>query len=652
MMHAQSHRGPDDAHTASFTGCVLGFNRLSVLDVSLNGRQPMTVPESPSCIVFNGEIYNYLELAQPYRAQGIQFKSRSDTEVLLQSYLHRGESCLRDLNGMWAFAIYDPFREELFASRDRFGVKPFYYFKNHDYFCFSSEIKALLQLPFIPRKPDHAILFGSTFERSNDRCEHTSFDGILQLPPAHSLRIGRTAWSLEKRRYWSIQPPEPLEHGRVLNAEGGEAEEFRGLLESAVVMRLRSDREMGLLLSGGMDSSAIAATLSKCIESASLGGAVQVPRVFTLALPGEPMDESKTASETARKLGLDSILLDATQPDFESLIPAALWHNDEPLPLMNRCVHWQMMERIAGEGVIVILNGQGGDETCGGYFDRLVGSALAMALRAEGLGGLMAEWKGAQQRCGFSRGWMAGQFLKTFINQRLVRTLRAVTNEKALQLSSVPFLESGILRDSGRRLVKQDYVNDQLMRWLTRDTVPDLCHYEDRNAAAHGLEERFPFLDFRLVEFMFRLPWAFKAYRGVSKVLVRDAMKGRLPVSVLESHRKVGLGVPEDKWIRGPLAPVVEEVAASRSFRERGLWRVAAFRSMVRRHMAGEIDAGNLIWRIVGVELWYRMFMDREEIGSPRVSSQEPELSIISGSPNSAGLYSLIPRIVFPSVIH
>lgn len=627
MMDIQAHRGPDDSHVAAFPGCVLGFNRLSVLDLSLNGRQPMSVDSSPCSIVFNGEIYNYKELAVRQRERGILFRSRSDTEVLLHSFLESGEGCLDELNGMWAFAIFDPARERLFAARDRFGVKPFYYYADDQLFAFASEIKALLQLPFVPREPDLTTLFSAVFERANDRTTRTCFRGIRQLQPSHFLRIDRASWGIEERRYWSIQPAEPRLDGPQAGPERPKvAREFLHLLRSAVELRLRSDRPMGLLLSGGLDSSSIASALARLRDENHAGLSGGLPRLFTMSLPGEVMDESKTAQETARKLGLPCDLIEASRPDFERLVPAALWHNDEPLPLLNRCVHWQMMEEIGRRGVVVILNGQGGDETMGGYFDRLVGATLSMALRG-GLAGFRTEWRQARALCGFRPSWMLGQLVKTHAGQRWVRSLRALTHERALRLATFSFLEGGILRDDGARLVRSDRVNDQLMRWLTRDTVPDLCHYEDRNAAAHGLEQRFPFLDYRLVEFMFRLPWTYKTWQGVSKSLVREAQSGGLPETVLGSHRKIGLGVPEDKWIRGPLAPLVQDLAASRAFRERGIWRVAPVRDLIRRHVAGAVDAGNLIWRIVGTELWFRMFLDCADAVGASPGSRQPVAS-------------------------
>ena len=619
MMDSLAHRGPDDSHSVEFPGCVLGFNRLSIQDLSTNGRQPMRVDESAATIVFNGEVYNFVELAREHAQRGVRFRSRSDTEVLLRSFLQKGEGCLDDLNGMWAFAIYDPGEATLFAARDRFGVKPFYYYVNDRFFCFASEIKAILRLPFVPRKPSLPALYSGMFERANDRTDGTCFEGISQLPPAHFLRIGRREWKIRPRRYWSVRPSEPESAGNDDSRMEAAAEEFRALLRSAVAFRLRSDRPTGLLLSGGMDSSSIAACLADLRGSPQGGPGEAEPRLYTMSLPGESMDESGVALETSRRLGMPCRLIEASRPDFERLVPAALWHNDEPLPILNRCFHWHMMEQIAAEDVIVVLNGQGGDECTGGYFDRLVGSTLAMALRDGGGSSFLREWRQARAKCGFSPAWLLGQFLKSFLSHRWVRTVRALTHEKAVSLARLQLIDAGILRDVSPRLVKTDSVNDQLMRWLTRDTVPDLCHYEDRNSAAHGLEERFPYLDYRIVEFMFRLPWYYKTWQGVSKVLVRRAMRDAIPESVIGSHRKIGLGVPEGKWIRGPLAPLVQDVAASRSFRERGLWRAARVRRLIERHMAGTEDLGNLIWRIIGTELWFQMFIDgAAPVGLPR----------------------------------
>lgn len=639
MMSVQAHRGPDDACFLRMPGCLLGFNRLSILDVSPKGRQPMAADGSRSALVFNGEIYNYLELAEDLKAGGAQFKSRSDSEVLLAGLDAHGESYLNALNGMFAFAFFQPRKGELLAARDRFGVKPFYYYLDSDFLCFSSEIKALLSLPFVPRRPNLATLFGSTFERRNDRSEDTSFEDIRQLLPSHWLRMKRDTWNLEIGRYFSLEGLEPLPQEAMENQSAQLEEQLRELLVSAVQLRLRSDRPMGLLLSGGMDSSSLAATLAALKNSRSLHDPLPMPRLFTMSLPGESMDEAESAVRTARHLGLQVDRIRCDEPDFERLVPLTLWHNDEPLPLLNRCIHYQMMEAIAAENVIVILNGQGGDETMGGYFDRLIGASLIMALRESGPRGFLREWKGARDLCGFRPAWMLSQMLKYLLGQRWVRTWRGLTRERALVLATRGFVERGILRDAGARLVKGDRVNDQLMRWLTRDCVPDLCHYEDRNAAAHGLEERFPFLDFRVSEFMFRLPWSFKTRNGKSKFLLRKAMQGRVPDFILGSYRKIGLGVPEDKWVRGPLREIVHRVVSSKSFRERGLWRASRVQSMVARQQSGQIELGGLIWRIVSTELWFQMFIDSD--GGPPTAHRRVQSKLLD-TPISASPIALL----------
>jgi asparagine synthase (glutamine-hydrolysing) len=626
MMAVQAHRGPDDAATLQFPGCRLGFNRLSIQDVSELGRQPMVVEGSSSAIVFNGEIYNFIELGRDLQARGVRFRSHSDTEVLLRAFLEKGEAAFEGLNGMFAFLIYDPDRDEWLAARDRFGVKPLYYFQDDKYFAFASEIKGLLTLPFVPRRPDMAVLFSGAFGRGNDRWPGTCFEEVWQVPPAHVLRMSRRSWSPSLRRYWSI-PPSPPEKEITVPERARLQEEFRELLFSAVSLRLRSDRPVGLLLSSGVDSSCIAAAVATLAGRGGSHWAGDLPRFFTMSLPGEAIDESPGALRTCRSLGVPGQAIPVDRADFDRLIPETLWHNDEPLPYLNRCVHWGMMEEVARQGVIVVLNGQGGDETTGGYVGRLLGSTLAMALLREGVGGFLAEWRAHRSYRGYSHRWMLSQLPKPYLSHRWVRAFQALSKERALELATLSFVSAGLLHDAHARRVRGDDVNDQLLKWLVRDTVPDLCHYEDRNSAAHGLEERFPFLDYRIAEFMFRLPWFTKIHRGISKVLVRESMRGVVPDFVLDSRKKIGLEVPEDKWIAGPLSPLVQDLAASRSFRERGWWRADSVRRLIRRHIAGEVRAGNLIWRIVGTEMWCRMFLDRvigswERVASSRVVSR------------------------------
>jgi asparagine synthetase B (glutamine-hydrolysing) len=229
-----------------------------------------------------------------------------------------------------------------------------------------------------------------------------------------------------------------------------------------------------------------------------------------------------------------------------------------------------------------------------------------------GLKGFLSEWNATRDLCGFSSQWLLGQVAKTLFGHRLTRTYRSITKERGLALTSAHFLMQGAgrYRDESSISVKTDRINDQLLRWLLRDNVPALCHYEDRNSAAHGLEERFPFLDYRLVEFMFRLPGLFKTQRGVSKFLLRHTMRGILPDKIVDRHNKLGLAVPEDQWVRGELATLIQDIVLSQSFKERGIWRVLKIRRLISRHMAGEVNCGNLIWRIICTELWFQMFID------------------------------------------
>ena len=640
MMAVQVHRGPDDCHFVEMEGACLGFNRLSIQDVSTNGRQPMTLSDSNATIVFNGEIYNFVELAQALISRGFNFKSHSDTEVLLRSFVVDGERCLACLNGMFGFAVYTPDRDELFAARDRFGVKPFYYHMNDSFFCFASEIKALLTLPFVPKRANVPYLYSSLFERRFDTSYTTTFEGIFQLRPAHRLVLKRQNWELNFRRYWSLpeHEPKPIE----MSSLSAVADEFKDLLASSVSLRLRSDRPVGLLLSGGMDSSSIAAMIAQA-ECSSSGS--HMPRNFsgfyTMALEGDSLDESGFAESVSQQLDIPLQKIEVGKVPLADLIPVTLWSNDEPIESLNRCVHWYLMKRLSAENIIVVLNGQGGDETMGGYFDRLVGSTLMLRFIQDGFNGFHSEWKATRNLCGFSQPWLLGQIAKNLFGHRLTRSFRSLTRERALTLASAGFLMKGIGRyqEESSIGVRTDRINDQLLRWLLRDNVPALCHYEDRNSAAHGLEERFPFLDYRIAEFMFKLPGIFKTHCGESKVLLRHAMRGLLPDVIINRHSKLGLAVPEDQWVRGELAALIQDTASSQSFKERGIWQVSKIRKLINRHIAGEENCGNLIWRIICAELWFQMFID----GDCKASVSIPTY------PNESGRILKTPSIISPT---
>ncbi len=601
-----THRGPDDAGAwEERDGAIrLASRRLAILDLSPAGHQPMVDDEAGLAIVHNGEIYNYLELRDDLEARGHRFHSHSDTEVILAAYQEWGKDCLSRLNGMFAFAIWDSKSETLFAARDRFGEKPFYYVSCPGAFVFASEMKALLAAGVARPTPNHRAIYRYLAFREVDQGAETLFDGILALPPAHALTYSRRTEETEIWRYWDLDPDARV----TLESDAEYAGRFLELLSDSVRLRLRSDVPVGSSLSGGLDSSSLV-----CLVAREQAGGVRM--TFSARFDDPRLDEGKYIALAIEKAGADDRMVTPNPALLPQEIERVTWHQEEPFFSTSIYAQWCVMRLAKEAGVTVLLDGQGGDETLAGYHTYF-GPFLRGELR--------------------HRRWLS-----------FARTLRAFLREQGPR--ALPVALFGLvpprLRHPVRRLVRPLAIPSAYRRaWgtregasqprfcaalnqaqyetLTRTMLPALLRYADRNAAAFSREVRLPFLDHRLVEFLFAIPPEQRLRGTTTKFVLREGLRGVLPEEIRTRRDKLGLEPPEAAWMRGELRGWIDTLVRSPQFAGRPWIDAAAATRTWEEFLRGRDAWHPLIWRWVSLEIWARVFLDIE--ATSRACTERP----------------------------
>jgi asparagine synthase (glutamine-hydrolysing) len=591
-----THRGPDDEGSWDERGVALGHRRLSILDLSRHGRQPMADSRDRYRLLHNGEIYNYVELRRELEAHGYRFRTGTDTEVILAAYDHWGTNCVRRFNGMWAFALWDRERRELFCARDRFGIKPFYYRITGRRLAFASELKAFraTDVPLTPNEPrireflEHGLV---------NHTDDTFFHGIEQLPAAHVLTFGRDGARLE--RYWALDD-------RAF--EGDAVEAFRELFFDSIRLRLRSDVTVGTSLSGGLDSSAIACAIDRLMrseENAALHFGER-QQVFTAYFDHPGLDERPYAEEVVRQTQSRSYMISFSPADLLDELPAIVEAQDEPFRSTSIAAQWFVMRQARDAGVKVMLDGQGGDEVLGGY-DGYFGFLFGDLLLGGRLRSFAAELSAYRRLRGVGHARAAGAVMRPFVPEALQWSARSRARGARTLLH--PDLRAQPIELPRPGNTFPDRFRRRLQFVLTR-RLPELLRYEDRNSMAHSIEARLPYLDYRLVELMFSVEPQYLIREGRAKVILRDALGDLLPERVRTRTDKVGFQTPEASWLAGPLAEFAQDVLTSDSARNRGYVDVGAARTSLRRQSDRAWEAGSPLWRAVSLELWARAFLD------------------------------------------
>jgi len=581
MSDLLKHRGPDGDGIYVDGMVALAHRRLAIIDLSEEGHQPMTNEDGTLWLVFNGEIYNYRELMEELIAHGHQFRSRTDSEVILHAYEEWGTGCLQRFNGMWAFALWDGRRRELFCARDRLGIKPFYYARTGDSFLFASEIKALRVHPEVGRHPNEKMVSAFLAWGLADHTDQTMFDGVLQLLPAHYMIVGENG-IVEHAAFWEVTVNPALESEPDSDEHLSRA--FLSLLEDAVDLHLRSDVPVGTCLSGGLDSSTLTVLINRVLRRGSPGGEPPRQNTFSACFEDKRCDESTYIDIVVESTGVRSHRVypaaDAIWVDIERL----LYINDEPFAALTLYSQYCVM-RLARDEVKVVLDGQGADELLAGYIAyqychirELVRGFHILRAARETLGTLRHH----------------SDFLSYTLTQLFARKKHR-----------------NLIRMEGSRTPRyRGTLSEVLETDLMRANLPYLLHWEDRTSMAFSIEARVPFLDYRVVEFLASLPVDQKIRGGVTKFVLRKAIRGLVPEVIRCRMDKKGFATPEEVWMQGDMSEKVLEILSSEAFKSRPYWDADAVAESYKAFLQGNMPYSSEIWRIVCCELWLRRFID------------------------------------------
>jgi asparagine synthase (glutamine-hydrolysing) len=542
MTAVLAHRGPDDDRTwTSASGLAgLGHRRLSIIDLTSAGDQPMHYLDRYT-IVHNGEIYNYPELRSLLQSKGYIFHSKTDTEVILAAYAHFGHDCVQHFDGMFAFAIWDEQEKTLFVARDRFGEKPLFIYRDAEQFLFASEMKALWAAG-APKKSNGRMLFNFLtlgYTQSPMDSTETFFEDIFKMPARAFLVYRPLDDALAVTPYWDIEVAHTQQIG-----EQEAVETFRGLFDTSVARRLRSDVRLGTSLSGGLDSSSVVASiLSGSDAPASLP-------TFSAVFPGFEKDESAYVRLLAGQFPLEDHPITPTAADLIRDLERLAWHQEEPFLSASIYAQFQVYGLAAAQGIKVLLDGQGADEVLAGYSKyysrfwqelyRNDKEALAPELAAARNAGITQPWTWKQRLAAKSPSF-AAMYLRRQrkAQQRRDSDLaREFVQESGKSYYMLPHIEG-----LGGALYYNTFMNG----------LEELLRYADRNAMAHGVETRLPFLSHELVEFVFSLPSNFKIRQAWTKWLLRKSMEERLPPAIVWRRDKVGYEPPQRLWMQDPM---------------------------------------------------------------------------------------------------
>jgi asparagine synthase (glutamine-hydrolysing) len=600
MARQLDHRGPDGDGSFADDGVALGFRRLAIIDLSDAGLQPFASDDGALRLMHNGEVYNYRELRRALEAHGHRFRTATDTEVIVRAYEQWGDRCVERFNGMWAFVLWDGSLRRLFCSRDRFGVKPFYYRWDGSRLSFASELKAFRSDPQTSLDANPRAIRDYVEQGYLDHTDETFFAGIHRLPPAHNLVLDEAGLRLE--RYWQLEPGE--------RPQGDAAEAVRELFLDSIRLHLRSDVPVGTCLSGGLDSSSIVVAVDHLLKTeADVAAPVgDRQKTFTAYFEDAGFDERPFAEAVVDRTRVEPHWVSFTADDLVGNVERIVESQDEPFGSTSMVAQWYVMRAAKAAGLTVMLDGQGGDEIFAGYHTYFA-SYYADLLRSGKLGELGRELGAYRSLHGASAPKLAEMVVRPFLPARLRWAARGRTRGGTGLLS--PGLRALAPTGEPNGAIFPDHLRRTLQLILSHRGLPELLRYEDRNSMAHSLEARVPFLDYRLAELLFSLRGGELIERGRTKAILRRALGDLLPPTVRDRVDKLGFVTPEARFMRSGLGDLAADAFASRSFAERGWVDAPAARRRLERHRAGELNAGFELWRALNLELWARTFLDR-----------------------------------------
>ena len=622
------HRGPDDAGYYLNPPVALGFRRLSIVDLS-GGHQPMSNEDGTVWIVFNGEIYNHASIRPDLESRGHRYATRSDTETILHLYEEYGDDCVHHLRGMFAFAIWDSQKRRLFCARDRLGIKPFYYAVTQGRFAFASEMKALFEVPGLNPEMNQSALpefFALGYLSAGD----SLFQGISKLLPGHRLSIELNHPDPRPRteKYWDLD----ITSEETETTEVEYIARFRELFTESVRMRLMSDVPVGVFLSGGLDSSSIAAVMA--------GLSKERIKTFSVGYAEDRFSELPYARRLAEHIGAEHNEIMLGPDDFLNSLPRLIWHEDEPM-VWPSSVALNFVSQLAGQNVKVVLTGEGGDELLAGYmkyratlfnlrygpaYEKLVPALLRGMVRGALDRPVLPESIRRKLRHSFL--YYGNQFEKIYFDN-----FYSVFPQEMQSRLFAPEMANQ-LRDTSAYATSMDYFKSdgQPDSLLTRLLYLDIKTYlvellmkQDQMSMAASIESRVPFLDHKLVEFAMRIPSRLKVRYLSGKYLLRRAMEGRLPSEVLR-RSKMGFPTPVKPWLRYQLFDRVAKILTDGRLADRKIINANYVRDLLEAHRTGRVDATDAVWRLLNFELWNRVFFDRDPAHLNYFGAAAPEI--------------------------
>jgi len=603
------HRGPDDEGVFVNENVGLAVRRLSIIDLQ-GGHQPMANEDQNLWIVYNGEIYNHERLRDVLESRGHRYRTRSDTETILHLYEEYGADCVQHLQGMFAFAIWNKSDRRLFTARDRLGIKPLYYWYDGGTFLFASEIKAILAYPGVRTEFNKSVLaeylaFGYIAGPA------TLFAGIQKLLPGHTLEVSETG-QIQIQQYWDL----PFEQGASEHSRDYYVKRYRELLEESVAAHLMSEVPLGVLLSGGLDSSVVAALATRARGAP--------PKTFSVGYAEDAFSELPYARQVAAHIGSEHHEVRMSRGEFFDALPELIWHEDEPI-VWPSSVPLHFVARLARQHVTVVLTGEGADETLAGY------TRYAFTLknfRADGFyrastPAVLRKWV----RAGINRSHLPVNLLRKLEHTFLARDGGAwssfyfdnfysaftANEQKELLVDEVVDLAGDAYAGSMNYWNKSN--GNMLQRLLYTDIktyLGELLMKQDQMSMAASIESRVPFLDHPLVEFTSTIPARY-SIKGLSgKAILKSAAEDLLPKSVIY-RTKMGFPTPWAHWMAGEALDNVERTLLNSRSLDRLLFKTEAIQHLFTEHRARRRDHGNRIWRLLNLEIWQRIFFDGEK---------------------------------------
>lgn len=618
-LDAIRHRGPDASGTKRFdtaqsAGCALGHRRLSIIDLSEHGRQPMANEDGTVWVSFNGEIYNYRELRERLVAAGHQFQTDTDTEVLVHLWEEHGSSLVDHLRGMFAFAIWDTRKQQLFLARDRMGQKPLFFSRSNGSLTFASEMKSLLVLSQQKRELDpESLALYLTYQYVP--APRSIFAGVEKLLPGECAVYEPASNNLARRQYWTP----PFDQPDTSRTPEQWARELRETLTEAVRLRMRSDVPIGAFLSGGIDSS-ITAGLMQSLSSEPI-------HTFSIGFPQKQYDETHYAREAAERLGTNHHV-HTVDPSALDTLPSLIWHYDEPFA-DSSAIPTMYVSRIARQHVTVALSGDGGDELFAGY-NRY--EAVKLATRLDRIPGMRALFKSSvwnllprtgRQKSLLRRARRFAEGMAAPVSERYLRWIAHFDPAALDELFTAEYRDklgewstASLIADAFTLCPNRDVVTQTCAADVATYLPNDILTKVDIASMAASLECRSPLLDHHVVELAAKMPIELKLDSGRQKAILIETFKDLLPESI-QNRSKMGFGVPIDHWFRNELRPLLENTLLSDRALDRGRFNPDVVRRYVREHLDGTHDQHYRLWNLLVLELWSRAYLDGDLPSGP-----------------------------------